>query len=67
MTDVIELTGNIEQLRNTLEIDQQALLATITREERRALRISVERCTIELQRLLYQLITLPLEMDELAF
>jgi hypothetical protein len=64
MTDALVLTGNIETLRNDLGIDHQTLLATISPEERQALRISVERCTLELQRLLYRLITQPLDMPD---
>ena len=66
MIDVVELTGNIETLRHTLDIDYQTLLAQITPEERQALRISVERCTLDLQRLLFRLITQPLEMGDAA-
>ena len=61
MIDVPELTLTIETLRDTLETNLEALLATTTQKERRALRASVERCTVELQRLLYRLITLPME------
>ncbi len=66
MIDVVELTVNIGALREKLDFDHQALLVTITPEDRQALRISVERCTLELQRLLYRLITLPLEPADTA-
>lgn len=65
MIDAAVLTREIETLRNTLDIDQHALLATTEPTDQRALRVSVERCTLELQRLLYQLITLPLETIEI--
>ena len=67
MTDLVALTRNIETLRNTLDVDQEALLAGTQLGEQRALRASVERCTLELQRLLYRLITLPLDkMGDMA-
>ncbi|MEO7692249.1 MAG: hypothetical protein ABIS51_23395 [Sphingomonas sp.] len=61
MTDLVALTRNIEKLRSTLDVDQDALLAAAPLGDQRALRTSVELCTLELQRLLYRLITSPLD------
>jgi len=67
MTDLVALTRKIETLRNILDVDQDALLAATPLGDRRALRISVERCTLELQRLLSRLITMPLDkMGDMA-
>lgn len=63
MIDVVGLTRNIDAVSATLDIDLAALLAATSPKERHALRISVERCTLELQRLLYQLVTLPFVGD----
>jgi len=64
MSDVAVLTRNIETLRGTLSVDMATFLATTSQSERNALRASVETCTLELQRLLYCLITQPLEASD---